>query len=76
MAEKRKKWIQKAVPKSHEGKFSEKAKASGMSTREYADKESSASGALGKEARLAKTLMRIHHRKSTSPVYAGRGKKD
>lgn len=76
VAEKRKRWIQKAIPKSHEGKFSEKAKEAGMSTRTYADKEASAPGTLGREARLAKTLMGMHRSKSKSPIYAGRGKKD
>jgi hypothetical protein len=46
-------WIEKAVPKSHRGKFSAKAKRAGMSTHAYAEKEKNAKGTLGAEARLA-----------------------
>lgn len=66
MAE-RKKWISKAVPDAHKGKFKAKAEAAGMSTRAYAAKEAGASGALGKEARLAKELMGM--KKKKSPLY-------
>lgn len=52
-----KKWISKAIPKSHEGKFSAKAEAAGETTREYAAEKAGAPGKLGKEARLATTLM-------------------
>ena len=62
MADKpKKKWIQKAIPKSHEGKFADKAKAAGKTTREYAEEKASAPGTLGKEARLAETLIGMHH---------------
>lgn len=50
------KWMQSAVPESHKGKFSAKAKAAGKSTHEYAEEEKGASGTLGKEARLALTF--------------------
>ena len=53
---KKKKWIQKATSGAH-GQFSSKAKAAGESTREFAKKETGAPGKLGKEARLAETLM-------------------
>lgn len=33
-----KKWIQKAVPASHKGRFTAKAKAAGMSVQAYARK--------------------------------------
>lgn len=66
MAE-RKKWISKAVPDAHKGKFKAKAEAAGMSTRAYAAKEAGASGTLGKEARLAQTLMGM--KKKKSPLY-------
>jgi hypothetical protein len=59
----KKHWISKAVPPSHRGVFSDKAKDAGMSTSEYADKEKGAPGALGGEARLAKTLMRMNKKK-------------
>lgn len=52
-------WIAKATSKN-KGKFSEKAKRAGMTTAEYARKESTASGKTGKEARLAETLMKMH----------------
>jgi hypothetical protein len=61
-----KKWIKKAVPASRKGVFKKKAEAAGMSTAAYAKKEAGASGALGKEARLAETLMGMHKKKSSS----------
>ena len=64
MAEKRKNWVKKAVPAAHRGKFREKAERAGMSTAAYATKEEHASGTLGKEARLAKTLMGFSPRRS------------
>ena len=52
MADKPKsKWIKKAIPAAHRGKFREKAERAGMSTAAYAAKEAHAPGALGKEAR-------------------------
>ena len=69
MAEKPKsKWIKKAIPAAHRGKFREKAERAGMSTAAYAAKEAHAPGALGKEARLAETLMGMH-KKRKSPLY-------
>lgn len=55
-----KKWIAGAV-KGGKGKFAAKAKAAGETTREYAVEKKDAPGALGKEARLAETLMSMHH---------------
>ena len=52
-------WIAGATSKN-KGKFSAKAKAAGMSTAAYAKKEASAPGKLGKEARLASTLMHLN----------------
>lgn len=49
-------WMQSAVPKSHEGKFTEKAHAAGESVQEYAREKQHAPGKLGKEARLAMTF--------------------
>lgn len=58
MAEgKRKNWIKKAVPDSRKGVFRKKAEAAGKTTREFASEHSGDSGTLGKEARLAQTLM-------------------
>lgn len=56
MAGKKKKWIQAAVPKSHEGKFTAKAKAAGKSVAEYAAEKADAPGTLGRQARLAQTF--------------------
>ena len=50
------KWIKGAVKPSHKGLFKEKADRAGMSTAAYAEKEKGAPGALGKEARLARTF--------------------
>jgi hypothetical protein len=52
-----KNWIKAATPKKTRGTFSKKAKAAGMSTKAFAAKKANAPGKLGKEARLAKTLM-------------------
>lgn len=54
-----KKWIQGAI--EHKGSFSAKAKAAGKSTAEYAREKEDAPGVLGKQARLAETLMRLNH---------------
>lgn len=70
MAKKKKNWIQAAVPKSHEGKFTAKAKAAGESVQEYAREKAGAPGTLGKEARFAQTMkkqaakrLRDHYKK-------------
>lgn len=47
------KWIQKAVPKSHRGIFTAKAKAADKSVAEYAKEKAHAPGKLGLEARFA-----------------------
>lgn len=61
MSEKKKtKWIKKALNPEHKGLFKEKAEKAGESTKEYAAEKASAPGKLGKEARLAKTLMGMH----------------
>jgi hypothetical protein len=52
-------WIAKATSKN-KGKFSAKAKAAGKTTAEYAKEKAGAGGTLGKEANLAKTLMKMH----------------
>ncbi len=69
-APKKKNWVKKAVPKENRGKFREKAERAGMSTAEYAKKEEHAPGTLGKEARLAETLMGLPHKsRKKSPLY-------
>jgi len=64
MSEKpKKKWMKKAVPESHKGIFTAKAKAAGKSVHEYAEEEKNAPGKLGKEARLAETFEKEAHKK-------------
>lgn len=57
---KKSKWIGKATKNSH-GQFAAKAKAAGMSTHAYAEKEKHAKGRLGKQARLALVLYNASH---------------
>lgn len=62
MAEK--KWIAGATENAH-GQFAAKAKAAGKSTREFAEEHKGDKGKLGKQARLALTLMGMHGKKET-----------
>lgn len=55
-------WIAGATKNAH-GQFRAKAKAAGMSTKAYAEKEKGASGKTGAQARLALKLMGMHHGK-------------
>lgn len=65
MADKpKKRWIQGAV--EHKGAFKAKADKAGMSTAAFAAKEKDAPGPLGKQARLASTLMSMHKGKKLS----------
>ena len=65
----KKNWIKSAVPASSKGKFREKAQRAGMSTIAYANKEKDASGTLGKEARLAASLMGMHKPSGLASIY-------
>jgi hypothetical protein len=56
-------WMAGAVKPSHKGLFSAKAKRAGKSTAEYAKEEAGAPGALGREARLAKTFAKFRPKK-------------
>jgi hypothetical protein len=56
----KKKWIQGATENAH-GQFAAKAKAAGETTRQFAKEKEHAPGTLGKQARLASTLMGMHH---------------
>lgn len=56
-ARKTQKWMAGATANAH-GQFARKAKRAGMSTLEFARKESHAPGKLGRQARLAKVLIR------------------
>ncbi len=58
----KKKWIQGAI--KHPGEFSAKAKKAGKTTKEFAAEHSDDAGKLGKQARLAKTLMGMSKKKS------------
>jgi hypothetical protein len=60
-----KQWIKSATKGAH-GQFASKAKAAGKSTAEFAAEKADAPGALGKQARLAKTLMSMHKPRSQS----------
>lgn len=57
----KKRWIKKAT-EHNKGKFGEKAEHAGKSTAEFASEHEHDSGKLGKEARLAKTLMGMKHK--------------
>jgi len=63
MAEEGEKWIQKAV--KHPGAFSTKAKAAGKSVAAFAKEKAHAPGTLGKQARLAQTLRKMHEDEMT-----------
>jgi hypothetical protein len=61
MAEGRKhKWIKGATENAH-GQFRRKAEAAGVSTRTFAREHEHDSGKTGAQARLAETLMGMHH---------------
>ena len=53
---KKKKWVQAATEGAH-GQFAAKAEDAGETTREFAKTHESSPGKLGKQARLAETLM-------------------
>jgi len=63
-----KKWIAKATENAH-GQFAAKAKKAGESTREFAAEHSGDSGKIGKQARLAQTLMGMHHGGKSKGLY-------
>jgi hypothetical protein len=67
----KKKWIAKATSNAH-GQFAAKAKAAGKTTREFAAEKSDAPGRLGKQARLAQTLMGMHHQKERHDRWYGK----
>lgn len=53
-------WIQGAI--EHPGSFRESAEKAGESTHEYAEEHKHDSGTLGRRARLALTLGKMHHK--------------
>lgn len=72
----KKKWIQKAVPKARRGLFKAKAEAAGKTTREFAAEHADDKGTLGKEARLAQTLMGMHKSRRNTMYDHPRSRKD
>lgn len=63
------KFIKAATAGAH-GQFRAKAERQGETTHEYAEKEKHAPGKTGKEARLALTLMGMHHKDRASARYS------
>lgn len=61
---KKKNWIRGAVKPENKGKFTAKAEAAGKSVKEFAAEKKDASGALGKEARLAQNFEKMAKKKS------------
>lgn len=59
---KSKNFIKKAIG-NNKGVFKAKAQKAGMTTKEFAAEKASAPGKLGKEARLAQTLMGLPKKK-------------
>lgn len=57
-----KRWIKSATDNAH-GQFRRKAEAAGESTREFAKAHEHDKGKTGAQARLAETLMGMHHAK-------------
>lgn len=57
------KFIQEAVPPSHEGLFTKKAHAAGKSVAEYAQEKKHAGGKLGHEALFAANMRKIAARR-------------
>ena len=53
-------WIQKATANAH-GQFKAKAAKAAKSTAEFAKEHEGDSSKTGKQARLAETLMGMHH---------------
>lgn len=56
-------WIKAATAGGH-GQFRKKAEAAGKTTAEYASEKADAPGKTGQQARLAETLMGLHHNRA------------
>lgn len=61
MSEKKHRWIKKALESEKGHPFKAKAEHAGKSTSEFASEHEHDKGKTGKQARLAKTLMRMKH---------------
>ena len=68
-------FIKKATANSH-GQFRKKAEAAGKTTLEYAKEHAGDKGKLGKQARLAETLIGLGHKKKKSKADVMYGSKD
>jgi hypothetical protein len=70
------KFIKQATANAH-GQFRAKAQAAGKSTAEFAREHEHSPGKLGKQARLAETLMKVsrhhHSRDRYKPVAVQKG---
>lgn len=55
-------WIADATSQ-HKGAFKKKAQAAGETTREFSAEHAGSKGTLGKQARLAQTLMGLRKKK-------------
>lgn len=55
-----KKWVRDAINPKHKGDFAAKAEKSDKSTLEYAVAKEDAPGKLGKQARLAESLIHMN----------------
>ncbi|HEV2674150.1 MAG TPA: hypothetical protein VGV37_06370 [Aliidongia sp.] len=71
MTDKPKRWIKSATAGAH-GQFRAKAEAAGESTAEFAKEKADAPGVLGKQARLAETLMGMHHKRRAALYTKGK----
>lgn len=67
MADKPKKWIQKAHLKK--GAFTAQAERAGKSVHEYAEEKKDAGGTTGRRARLALTFEKMGHKRKRSPLH-------
>ena len=65
---KKHKWVKNVTEHMHKGVFKAKAEAAGESTGAYASEHDDDSGKLGKQDRLAKTLMGMHHSHNKASV--------
>jgi hypothetical protein len=61
-----KNFIKQAINPKNKGQFKAKAKRAGKSTAQFAQQEATAPGKLGKQARLAKTLMGLNKGKKAA----------
>lgn len=68
MAEKKKKWVKNVTEHMDKGVFRKKAERAGKTTEAYAEEHEHSKGKIGKQARLAESLMAMSkaHKKHSS----------